>query len=686
MSQQYWNLAQAEHNAGRLAQAELLYRQHLAFHAEHADGWHMLGVAMAQARNFPEAIPAMRRACQLDPTHPVYANNLGEALRQAEQLDEAISMLQRSIQLAPNFPDPHYNLANALAQSDRPAPAESHYRQAMALRPNWPNALFHLGNLLREEGRSQEAVAAYREALELQPNWLEATQNLGVTYLTLSEFPLAKECYQRLLEIRPGYAVGHEGLAQISLANGDIPAAQEHERQWTATLPPDRWPFRLYGESLVERITPDADYPRRIRATLGNLLDRYEAEPSSAIDLSQLHRSGAEFPTNLAYHGIDDRAIKRRWATLFERVLEPVTTQSPPHPRLGVVVTSGHEGVFESCFGELVSRLDSRETPVEIVCPRDAANKLRSLRPEGTWRFFEISHRVDEAAAQIAQARFSGLHYWEIGTDSLNYFLPMLRPAPFQSTGWGWPQTSALAAVDEFLTWQKLDAPADQVRYTECLNRFEHMPTFYRRPPVPEHPRGRSHWSLPAKGALYFCNQSLIKWQPELDAVFALLLDADPEGSLVLFASDRQGLTDRLLHRLRGQLGAAAHRVVVLPWMGRREYLEVLTLADVLLETHPYGAGANTLADAFAVGRPLVAWPGSLHQGRWSAGVLQSLGLEELIAHSDLEVVEIAVQLAHDRDRAEAVRERIRERADAFFESPQALSELREWYLAHFAG
>jgi hypothetical protein len=46
------------------------------------------------------------------------------------------------------------------------------------------------------------------------------------------------------------------------------------------------------------------------------------------------------------------------------------------------------------------------------------------------------------AAQQLRAARFDLIYFWEVGTDSTNHFLPFLRPAPVQCTGWGWPDTA----------------------------------------------------------------------------------------------------------------------------------------------------------------------------------------------------------------------------------------------------
>ena len=59
----------------------------------------------------------------------------------------------------------------------------------------------------------------------------------------------------------------------------------------------------------------------------------------------------------------------------------------------------------------------------------------------------------------------------------------------------------------------------------------------------------------------------------------------------------------------------------VLRRMERNEYLALLSLCDVSLDTPHYGGGANTVYDASAVGVPLVTLPGEFHRSRWAAAV-----------------------------------------------------------------
>ena len=58
-------------------------------------------------------------------------------------------------------------------------------------------------------------------------------------------------------------------------------------------------------------------------------------------------------------------------------------------------------------------------------------------------------------------------------------------------------------------------------------------------------------------------------------------------------------------------------RVRFMPVLPKDEYLNLIALSDVILDTLYYTGGANTTYDAFAAGTPVVTLPGKFHRGRY---------------------------------------------------------------------
>src|SRR5687767_7710984 len=94
-----YTLALEHHRAGRLAEAEAIYRQILAQRPDHAKALEMLGVLSLQRDEPRAAVELLERATSLSPHDPHAWINLGEAYRGIARDDRAVDALQRAIAL-----------------------------------------------------------------------------------------------------------------------------------------------------------------------------------------------------------------------------------------------------------------------------------------------------------------------------------------------------------------------------------------------------------------------------------------------------------------------------------------------------------------------------------------------------------------------------------------------------------
>jgi len=159
--QQVFDLALQHHQAGRLSEAEKLYRQILAQQPEHADALHLLGVIAHQAGRNDIAIGLIRQAIMLRPNFTEAYNNLGKALKDSGQLSEAIAACRQAIALRPDFAEVHNNLGNALRDKGQLDEAIAACRQAITLNNNLPEPHFDLAFTLLMRGDFQKGWPEY---------------------------------------------------------------------------------------------------------------------------------------------------------------------------------------------------------------------------------------------------------------------------------------------------------------------------------------------------------------------------------------------------------------------------------------------------------------------------------------------------------------------------------------------
>ncbi len=400
--------------------AEKACRKLLKAQPEHVDALHMLGMILGRAERRSEAVELLARAVAIRPGDAPLQNNLGEMYRQLDRLDDAIGCFVRAVELAPRFAEPHYNLGIALKAKGRRDEAIAAFRRAIELKPEYARAHFNLANLLREEGRVKTAVPHYQQALRLQPGWADVHWNLGTTLFELGELPEARRHLQQALKLDPQHQEIHATLGHVAMADGDVPQAAEHYRA-SLDEKSNRFLAELRIDSLAEPIPPDEPYIDDYQRRLLERVDRAAAEPS-AWKLEDIQSGAAEPPMALAYQGRNVRPILEAYATLFAGKIEPgEPVRNNGKPRIGIVVSHGHEGVFARCWGGIAERLSRQKFDVRLVCSRSGANVLRQMTRMADDEYLVMPEKILETVEMVRAERFDLLHYWEIGTDATNY-------------------------------------------------------------------------------------------------------------------------------------------------------------------------------------------------------------------------------------------------------------------------
>src|SRR5205085_680111 len=141
--------ATEHHRAGRLAEAEAIYRQVLAVDPNHADALHLLGLIAQQAGRRELAVELISRAIALRGDQ-AYAN-LGSILGRLGRDQEAVAAHRKAIALAPNHAVVRCNLGAALHGINEIDEAILQYERAIALKPDYAEAYSNLGNALKDK-------------------------------------------------------------------------------------------------------------------------------------------------------------------------------------------------------------------------------------------------------------------------------------------------------------------------------------------------------------------------------------------------------------------------------------------------------------------------------------------------------------------------------------------------------
>jgi protein O-GlcNAc transferase len=617
-------IAIQHHQAGRLPQAEALYREIVALDPRCVDAWHNLGVIALQAGQPATAADLIRRALALAPNHPAIHASLGQASRHLHHLDEAIACFQNALALQPDFAGAHSNLGSALLAQGRLEPALACFKKAVALNPNSAEAHSDLGSFFGNCGQLDQALASYRRALALKPDFADVHHNIGSVHKERGHFDDALPSYQRAITLRPDFADAHNNLGRLFVERGELEEALACYRRALA-LAPARSAFH---------------------SNIIFTLQYREGDNADAID-----------------------AELRRWNHDHGRPLAGLTEpyandRSPGRPlRIGYV---SHDFRLHAVAFFLLPLLESHDRAnVHVTCystnfrSDDVTTRIRSCAAE--WHSL-VGVTCEQAARRIRADRIDILI--DLSGHTAGDWLPLFaqKPAPVQVSYLGYPGTTGLAAIDFRLTDEWVDPlGANAEYYSEQLVRLPGTAWCFTplsgSPPVS---------ALPAThhGHVTFgCFNNFIKITDAMQQVWSRILLRVPGSRLAL--KNQAVSTPSIAQRIRMQfatLGISGERLVLVPHQTSTvDHLRCFDRVDLALDTFPYH-GTTTTCEALWMGVPVITLAGHRHVSRVGASLLTSVGLTEFVTHNPDAYVEAAVVAARDLPRLAALRAGLRER------------------------
>jgi len=690
--EQAFQMALAHHQAGRLAEAEPLYRQILAVQPSHADALHFLGVLAHQVGRSDVAAEMIPKAIALCPGNPAAHSNLGDVYRKLGRRGEAIASFRTAIRLKPDYAEAYSNLGNVLCEQGQPEEAAAACSTAIRLRPDYAEAHSNLGNALRAMDRSDEAVAEYRRALECKPDHAEAHNNLGVALNDRGRFEEAAAACRRALQFRPdftdalynlGNALKGQARAEEAIAayrrvlQADPGNAKAHNNLGIALMEMGNLEGALAAFRMaLERMPSYAEAHNNI----GNVLMRQgHVGPALAAHRSSFQLkpdyAGARSNLLLGLHCLPAAdpqvafAEHVQWAQAHE---EPLKKRIIPHPndrtpgrrlRVGYVSPDFREHSVAYFIGSLLAAHDPGQ--VEVFCyadlARDDAVSLRLRAHAAKWRS-NTGMTNEQLAGQI---RGDGIDILVdlAGHTSGNRLLVFARkPAPVQVTYLGYCDTTGMRTMDCRLTDAHADPPGTTEHlHTEKLLRLPDSAWCFRAPDAapPVAP-------LPARceGHVTFgCFNARHKMNDELFALWVRILQTVPGSRLLLknFSFQDPGV-QRQAHEFFTRTGIESERVELLGWLPNpADHLGTYSRIDIALDTFPYH-GTTTTCEALWMGVPVITLAGRTHASRVGVSLLSNVGLPELISQTSEEYVQIAAGLAADLPRLAELRQSLRQR------------------------
>ncbi len=297
--------------------------------------------------------------------------------------------------------------------------------------------------------------------------------------------------------------------------------------------------------------------------------------------------------------------------------------------------------------------------------------------------FYHIPQNLEKVCQQIIADKLHILVYTDLGMLPQATLMAGLRLAPVQCTSWGNTVTSGLPTIDYYLSNELMEPENAESHYSEQLIRLPNIGMSYPKPIIPKATKNRSDFQLKNDAIIYLSCQSLFKYLPQYDYIFAAIVSQVPQAQIVFISYLSDHVKDQFRRRLQRAFASVGLNsedyCVMVPPQDWDSYCNLNLVSDIFLDTFSW-SGGNSTFEAIACNLPVVTSPGEFMRGRNSYGILKMLGVTETIAKDADEYIKIAVRLGLDRNWRESIVEKIKHRHSYLYEDRTCVAALEYFY------
>ncbi len=598
-----------------------------------------------------EALAAFDQALSVLPDHPDALFNRGAVLLELGRTQDALSAFDRLLAVADRNADGWLGRGVALQALLRHAEALAAFDRALALNPASDQIplLMGRGEALLGLRRAGEAVPCFDRALALAPGHIRALNSRGMALFQLQRHDDALACFDAMLKVESHHpvAVANRGTMLIALKR-HAEAALAFKR--LAELAPDH--PDAGGNLFLARLN-DCDWTDY--AALKNTIEAAVA-------------AGRQGMTPFWFLVVSENEdLQRKCAATYVRKVAPPAARKAWHGRpyrhdkirLGYLGADFRNHPMSHMIGGLFKAHDRARFEVTGLAygpPTDHA--MRDHIRAACDRFIDVEADSDRGIAE----RIAGLEIdILIDLSTLTQFgrpgIAAQRAAPVQINYMGHPGTSGLPDHDYILADRHVIPAAQEQFYVE---KIALMPETYwvedSLRALPVRPLTRAEVGLPDQGFVFCCFNVVLKIAPPVFDIWMRLLGA-VDGSVLWLLADSPALMANLRREAEAR-GIAGRRLIFAPKSARDHHFGRHLLADLFLDTRPYGAH-TTAADALWTGLPVVTCAGQSFAARVAVSLLHAIGTPELITTTPETYEARALDLARDPGRLAALRAKI---------------------------
>ena len=651
----YYNLGIILNELGESQKAISCYEKAIQISPNNSAVYYNLGNTLKKLGESQKAISCYEKAIQINPNHIHAHNNLGIILKELGQSKKAISCYEKAIQINPNHIDAHNNLGIILKELGQSKKAISCYEKAIQINPNFANAYYNLGIIFKELGQSKKAISCYEKAIQINPNHIDTYNNLGNIHNELGESKKAISCYEKAIKIEP------ENLTSHWLSMNTFPVIYKNFEE-----------IDQYRKNFIKSI-------KKV-----NLLLDAQSKYSKNQLVNAINSSTNFY---LHYQGKDVLELQQRYAHLIEKITQNIYQEfhkerkkniSTKYIKIGFVSSFFKSHTVSKLFKNWILKLDPKYFKRFVYYVGNELDHTTNEIKKNVDYFFNHTE-VDRLINQIFQDNLDVLIYLDIGMKPIIQILSSLRLSPIQCNTWGHPVTSGFKNIDYYFSSELMEDQNSQKNYSENLIMLPNLGINYDFPNLSNIKKPNI---LNKSNSTIFLNlQSLFKLLPQDDHIYLDILKKNSNCCFWFIHGKNNSVTSIFKERISKLFKKEGYNFKKYsyfhPRCSQEEFFGLIEESDIILDSFNW-SGGNTSLEAISLNKPIVTYPSTFMRGRHTYGILKILDIDETIAISKKNYVEIAVKLANEKNFRNSIVDKIKKNKNKLFNDDISLKFLEE--------
>lgn len=614
-----------------------------------SENWNILGVTLRRRLQPEEALVCYERAIAINNKYAEVFNNKGLVLHDLKRFGESVHSYEKAIELKPDYSNAWCNHGNSLVSLGRYEEALRSINRSLELRTDSAETWMIRGNILRDLNRFEESLISYDRSITLKADYAEAWNNRGVVLRDLKRFEESLTSCDRSIHLNSQLV---EGWINRGTALYEIKRYQDALISYERAIqlsPNFEW---LEGDLvlIMLKLCSWNNIEERIRSLGENLIaGRPAGHPFVALGL------------------FDDLQVQKRCAGVYAASkwssvdMKPITRNEYKKEKIciGYFSMDFREHAVSYLIAGLIEQHDRGQFEVfGFSYGVNTADPVRKRLEKSFDKFFDVKNMSDLEIVDLSRAQ--GV---DIAVDLAGYTkdsrpgIFARRAAPLQINYLGYPGTLGSKDADYLIADPIIIPRQSREGYSE---KIIYLPGSYQindsKRKVSDRIFSREELGLPERGVILCCFNSSWKILPEVFDGWMRILRSSACTYLWLYEDNCVAASN--LREEAVKRGVDPNRLVFAGRAPQVEHLARYKLADLFLDTYPYGAH-TTASDAIWSGVPVITRCGTSFASRVASSLLYSVGLPELITYSAQDYECLVLELLTDSNRLHELKQRL---------------------------